>query len=611
MRLRRPSLAELVVAAACGLWVALFLMPTTAWASVAALAIAALTVVLPQRPVIAATALAVLQWGLALVHLTDENPALVAPFTIAVYSLGRHARLWPGIAVALAFALSALVESPPPSATLAFALLMTAAVFAYGRVVRQRARTAGRSRAIASRLQATDAASVAERIVADERARLGGQALALLRDAVEGMRSDAAAAQRDLDADLIESIAARGRQAVTELRWLLGLLRSAPATASPSAESPRRRLRWVLDITVAVVLLALGVLQVAASDATATSPLAWAVALALPVCTIWRDRSSAPALAVATAVVGLAAIGGLPLIMAGLISVILLSWSAGLAGRPVTWACWGALTAGTILWVALDYPGNLSISMALIALSAFAGHEWSAHDRADREATARAGELQAALDARIDEARREERLRIARELHDVASHAVGVMVLQASAVQALRDGDPASARQALSTIDSTAEQALTELTMMFGLLDSGAIGSPGLAGAARDPLPAMVERLRSTGLKIDLELEPVPPGLEETVYRIVQESLTNVVRHSDAMHVRITVKVEDDALRVRIVDDGPASHRRVRTDGLGGGFGLIGMAERVHALGGAFSAGRDAHGFAVEATMPITSAVRS
>lgn len=609
MRLRRPSLAESVVAAASGLWVVAFLVPTTALAIPIGLATAASVIVLPQRPVIAGAVLAVLQWSLALTHVTDQNPAMLAPFIIAVYSLGRHARLWPAMAIALAFALSATVEASAPPLTLAFALLLTAAVFAYGRIVQHRARSAERSRATASRLQATDAASVAARIVADERARLGGQALALLRDAVEGMRADAASAQSDLDPDLIESIAARGRQAVTELRWLLGLLRSAPAPIP--AAIPRRRVGWLVDVVVAAVLLCLGVLEVASSDVARATPLTWAVALVLPACTVVRERFTGPALGTAAVVVGFAAIGGAPVIASALLCILLLAWSAGVAGSPIQWACFAVLTAAVVTWIALDDVGNVALALGLIALSAFAGHEWSAHDRADRVATARADRLQADLDARIDDARREERLRIARELHDVASHAVGVMVLQASAVRALREGDPAAARQALTTIDTTAEQALTELAMMFDLLDSGAIGSAGLASVARDPLPAMVERLRSSGLQIVLDVDPVPPSLDDTVYRIVQESLTNVIRHSDAMHVRITVGVEGDALSVRVVDDGHATGDTIRPTGVGGGFGLAGMAERVRALGGEFRAARGDDGFEVEATMPVRPVVRS
>ena len=239
-------------------------------------------------------------------------------------------------------------------------------MFAYGRLVQHRASTAARSRATESRLQSTDAAAVAARIIADERARLGGQALGLLRDAVEGMRSDAAAAKRDLDADLIESIAVRGRQAVTELRWLLGLLRSTPAPA-PAAR-PRRRTRWIVDAGTAAALVALGVLE-AANSPVAPTALAWAVAVALPACTVARERWPAPALRSAAVVVGFAVIGNLPLIASGVLCVLLLAWSAGVVGRLVPWVCFAVLTAATITWVALSSPENVTFTVALIAVT--------------------------------------------------------------------------------------------------------------------------------------------------------------------------------------------------------------------------------------------------
>ena len=407
MRLRRPSLAESVVAAACGLWVTLFLMPTTTtavWAVPIALTIAALVLVLPQRPLIAAAGLATMQWALSLTQVTDGSPALLAPFIIAVYSLGRHASLWPGAAVAVVFTLSAIVEASAPPLTLVFALVLTAAMFAYGRLVQHRASTAARSRATASRLQSTDAAAVAARIVADERARLGGQALALLRDAVDGMRSDAAAAKRDLDPDLIESIAVRGRQAVTELRWLLGLLRSTP-TPVPAA-SPRRSTRWIVDAGIAAVLVALGLLEVAGSP-VAPSPVAWAFAVAMPACTVVRERHPTWALGGAAVVMGFAVIADLPLTASGILCVVLLSWSA----LAVDDSSRGSVRRAHRC---RHRPGRVQRS-----------REHDVHRRAHRRhgvprarvnrrtiaptraATARADALQADLDARVDVCRRE------------------------------------------------------------------------------------------------------------------------------------------------------------------------------------------------------------
>jgi signal transduction histidine kinase len=595
--------------------VELFLAPTTIWAPLVALATIGASLLLPQRPVIAGAALAAMQWTLTLAHVTEGGPALLAPYFIAVYSLGRHASGWPAIAVAAAFPASAIVEvagaadEPPLIATLVFAVGLTAGIFAYGYVVRRRARMAARSRVAASRLQSTDAATVAARVVADERARLGGQALGLLRNAVGGMRADAAAARRDLDARRIDAIAERGRQAVTELRWLLGLLRTAPPAAA--CEIPQRRARWIPNVCVGVALLVLGVLEVWSSETGRSSLVAWVVAVGLPICTVGRGRWMGFALAAAVALLCAAAIGGVPFIVAAGLCVVLLAWSAGVTGGPLTWALFGATAVVAIVWVALDDPANVPIGLGVLGLATFAGHEWSMHDRDDRAAKARTDALRAGLDARLDDARRDERLRLARDLHDVASHAVGVMVLQASVVRSLRESDPAAARQALSVIDTTAEQALAELAVMFHLLDSGAIGAPGLAGVAPEPLSMMAERLRRTGLLIELDVEPVPRELEGTVYRLIQESLTNVLKHSDALHVRIRVASTDAALSVRVMDDGHPTDDHGGTDGPVAGFGLAGMAERIRVLDGEFRAGPDDHGFTVEATMPARRAVRS
>jgi signal transduction histidine kinase len=267
------------------------------------------------------------------------------------------------------------------------------------------------------------------------------------------------------------------------------------------------------------------------------------------------------------------------------------------------------LAAGTVAWFALPGLGNVPLAAAMLALAAFAGHEWSAYDRAERLAASRAEELRAEINAGIELARRSERLRLARELHDVTSHAVGVMVLQAAAAETLRERDPAAARQALQIVGTTAEQALTELEMMFDLLESGAIGEPGLARAAPEPLPVLIDRLRVAGLDITLQLPPVPPEFDETVYRIVQESLTNVVRHSDARSVRVTVTVDEHVINVLVVDDG---HENADLNGDTGGtrFGLVGLSERVHAVGGTLHAGRRDGGFSVEATLPFEPQVQ-
>ncbi|MGM1028903.1 MAG: sensor histidine kinase [Actinomycetota bacterium] len=609
MRLRQPSLPEWVVAACCGIWVAASLW-SSGWAMLAGAVSAALVVVARQHPLPAGAGLAAMQVLLAAAGLSASNGAGLVPFFVAVYSLGRFAPLWPGIVVAACFPLSALLEPGDP-ATVVFALLLTGAVLAYGRVVRRRALGAERSRATAMALQATDVAAEAARVVADERARLGGQALTVLREAVTAMRAEAAAARVDLDAERIEAVAARGRQAVTELRWLLGLLRSGAGAGADVGAAPDHRSRRlpVLDLLGAAMLLLVGVLEAASSDA-GEAPSVWFLVVALAGCVALRSRWTDGALAGGAVSIAIAAVAAAPLLIAPLVAVLVLIWAAAARGGTRPWVALASVVVAMIAWTARDELDNVPLVTALAALTAFAGHEWSAHARAERADAARVAGMQTELQAEVEAARRAERLRVARELHDVASHAIGTMVLQASAAGALRQHEPARAREALGIIEVTAQQALVELTMLFALLDSGAIGSPGLAGARSDPLPDVVARHRRAGLDIAAELEPVPPGLEPTVHRIVQESLTNVVRHSDACRVRVTATVADGVLAVRVADDGHPVVDRVVADASVEGFGLRGLAERVEALGGRFRAEPGEAGFTVEATLPVDAAVR-
>jgi signal transduction histidine kinase len=236
-------------------------------------------------------------------------------------------------------------------------------------------------------------------------------------------------------------------------------------------------------------------------------------------------------------------------------------------------------------------------------------------DRQARAAEATAGDLRAAQEAAAQRAVRAERLRLARELHDVASHAVGVMVLQAGAALALRDRDPDAARAAVRSIQTAGVEATSELQVLFGLLDAGAIGGAGTTAGAADgdaseALRALVDRMRAGGLDVAL-VDGAGTAAEDalvagTAFRIVQEALTNAVRHAPGSRVRVELDGGDGALSVTVRDDGPGAQPQVA------GFGLVGLAERVRALGGEFSAGPElGGGFAVRARLPASTVVRS
>lgn len=204
----------------------------------------------------------------------------------------------------------------------------------------------------------------------------------------------------------------------------------------------------------------------------------------------------------------------------------------------------------------------------------------------------------------------EERLRIARELHDVLAHSISVINVQAGVGLALLDTDPEQARTALTTIKAQSKEALGEVRQVLDTLrtpgDAPRTPAPGL-----DRLPELVEQAASAGLTVEVEGEPprLPPGTDLAAFRIVQEALTNVVRHSGSRHARVHLDHDDGAtLRLRIDDDGPAAG----ADAGGSGNGLAGMRERAAALGGTIEAGPRADGgFRVLAVLPLKASAET
>jgi signal transduction histidine kinase len=192
---------------------------------------------------------------------------------------------------------------------------------------------------------------------------------------------------------------------------------------------------------------------------------------------------------------------------------------------------------------------------------------------------------------------------MARELHDVLAHSISVINVQAGVGLALLDTDPEQARTALTTIKAASKEALGEVRQVLDTLrapgDAPRTPAPGL-----DRLPELVEQAAGAGLTVEIEGEApkLPPGTDLAAFRIVQEALTNVVRHSGSRQARVRLDQAEGALRLRIDDDGPATG----ADAGGSGNGLAGMRERAAALGGTIEAGpRDDGGFRVLAVVPL------
>lgn len=212
--------------------------------------------------------------------------------------------------------------------------------------------------------------------------------------------------------------------------------------------------------------------------------------------------------------------------------------------------------------------------------------------------------LQRAAAAAREVAVSHERTRIARELHDLIAHTVSVMVVQANAAERVLRSDPDWAQAAIVAVQQAGRDALSETARLLDLLRDGSEGSSPQPGLAE--LTAIVQS--APGLAVDLHLEEalptLPPGAEVSVCRIVQESLTNVFKHSSSPRARVTVRTTGDGLIVRVEDPGPPR----RADSLPGGHGLVGMRERAEMYGGQLHAGpARTRGWLVEAVIPLDS----
>jgi signal transduction histidine kinase len=599
---------EYAIAAACAGWAAAFLAGEGA---LLAFAPAFGVAVLPhrRRPILAALAVAAVVLVAILAGVSEESPAALAAGLTATYALGRRAGgAVPYLpVVALAAALTAVDGLTWADA--AFVMFILTATWTCGRLVRRRAEHAERAAAVAAELAARDPAVLAARVVAEERARLAGEALDVIRRAVERMRREAVAAEPELDSRPLAAIQDDGTAAVTELRRLLGLLRAEPEPAPPTPPPPPRRRPWIA-VAIAAALMALCGVDAAAWDAESTpGSIVLTLAFAASVALVPVDVAIA---CLAASVPSLLALGLDSPLVYGFSTVLacgVLAWSAGSDGRPRALAALAAFVLVTLVAVHEQSPGNEGILLGAAALTGAAGHAWGRRDREGALALADAARLRAEQEAATERAVRAERLRLARELHDVASHAVAAMMLQAGAALALRGRDPDAARAAVRVIQASGTEAISELDVLFGLLDAGAVGPAGLAAphAERDlggAISALAERMRAGGLEVVVAPRaglPDDPVLVAAAYRIVQEALTNAARYAPGSRVEVGVEVTGGLLQVTVRDHGG---RRTEAS-TGGGFGLVGLAERVRALGGDLAAGpAPGGGFAVTARLP-------
>jgi signal transduction histidine kinase len=273
------------------------------------------------------------------------------------------------------------------------------------------------------------------------------------------------------------------------------------------------------------------------------------------------------------------------------------------AGLVVTAPVVAQMTSNGALALALAFsPSFGKMAAALQSLQLLAFWLVGVLVRGRRQALSMAARS-AALQRQAEQAAVAERARIARELHDIIAHHLSVVVLHAAGARASGGADPVT----LEEIENSGRQALTETRRLFGVLrepgeETGRAPQPGIS-----ELPALAGSLRTAGLEVSLSIDgdhiALPPAVNVSAYRIVQEALTNVLKHAGPARAEVTVGCADSAVTIEVTDDG---HGNPASPALTGGQGLAGMRERVAVFGGDLRAGpRPGGGFTVCARLPI------
>jgi signal transduction histidine kinase len=268
----------------------------------------------------------------------------------------------------------------------------------------------------------------------------------------------------------------------------------------------------------------------------------------------------------------------------------------------------GVIVGVAGLWATVIVSAQIDVASFLFSGGLLAATPWLL-GRNTRARSIRLAAAEREQDQRTRLAVSDERARIARELHDVVAHSVGVIVVQAEGARRVFERDPDRAREALDAIEQTARRALGEMRRSLGVLrredpEAALVGpQPGI-----DDLRGLLERAREGGLTVELAVEgkprPLPQGVDLSAYRIVQEALTNTRKHAGRVRTRITVRYGERELELEVADEGPGPSANGAK--AGSGHGLVGMRERVASYGGELHAGRGPEGgFVVRASLPL------
>jgi len=378
-----------------------------------------------------------------------------------------------------------------------------------------------------------------------------------------------------------------------------------------SLRGAARRHPYASDAVLAAALAVGAQLELWTNPAMTPRTVLVPCSLAMTVAVVWRRR--APLLAVTVVSVAAAAqallTDAVPAPLSPIVATGVVLYSVA-AHDELRRAVAGGAVALAAAWIATgrehgstvaDYL-YITLLVGAVWLAGLALRGWRLRAAALEDRTV---VLEHERDERARAAVAEERERIARELHDVIAHCVSLIVVQAGAERRVLPAGQISTREALRSIERTGRQALVEMRRLVEMLDR----SDEALGLAPQPsveqLGPLIEQVRQAGLPVELRVEgtpqPLPPGVDLSAYRLVQEGLTNALKHAGPARAVVTVRYGVGQLELEVADDGRGSNS---SDG--GGHGLVGMRERAALFGGTLRAGPcAAGGYALRATLPL------
>lgn len=353
------------------------------------------------------------------------------------------------------------------------------------------------------------------------------------------------------------------------------------------------------DVCLAAAVLAVSQVEVWGYDVAGGSlAAAWTLGMAAAALVLRGRHPIVTAVIVSVALTLCAGVAGEPFSATSVLTFTIAFFSIG--AMPQRRRSFVALAVALVLSVFTVHPltinDYLAMSLSSVGVPWLLGLLWL------RRTTVRDEEQQRRRAA--EQAVAAERLRLAQDLHDVVSHNVGMIAVQAGAADVLLEKDLAGTRASLQAIENGARETLLELRGLLGLLREDD-PDPLTRRTTLAELPSLTEPLGRAGVEVSLHAsgQPVPltREVEMAAYRLVQEALTNVVAHAGRCRVEVTLRYSPDLLGVDVVDDGVSQEASSR-----GGYGLSGIRERVTALGGTVTAGpRAGGGFAVSASLPL------